>query len=56
MSLGAGQAMPLIQYALKMAVGAGVTVVAAAGNDGKGRQLAGGLSRPSRSRRSARPA
>ena len=35
MSLGAGQAMPLIQYALKMAVGAGVTVVAAAGNDGK---------------------
>lgn len=35
MSLGAPQAMPLIQYALQMAVNAGVTVVAAAGNDGK---------------------
>ncbi len=35
MSLGAAQAMPLIQYALKMAVNSGVTFVAAAGNDGK---------------------
>lgn len=35
MSLGAPQAMPLIQYALQMAVNAGVTFVAAAGNDGK---------------------
>ncbi|MBI4061950.1 MAG: S8 family peptidase [Elusimicrobia bacterium] len=35
MSLGAPQEMPLLQYALKMAVGAGVTFVAAAGNDGK---------------------
>ena len=35
MSLGAPQAMPLIQYALQMAVNAGVTIVAAAGNDGK---------------------
>ncbi len=35
MSLGAPQEMPLLQYALQAAVGAGVTVVAAAGNDGK---------------------
>lgn len=35
MSLGAPQAMPLIQYALQMAVNGGVTFVAAAGNDGK---------------------
>ncbi len=35
MSLGAPQAMPLIQYALQMAVNSGVTFVAAAGNDGK---------------------
>jgi subtilisin family serine protease len=35
MSLGAPQAMPLIQYALQMAVNGGVTIVAAAGNDGK---------------------
>jgi len=35
MSLGAPQEMPLLQYALQMAVGAGVTIVAAAGNDGK---------------------
>jgi len=35
MSLGAPQAMPLIQYALQMAANAGVTFVAAAGNDGK---------------------
>lgn len=35
MSLGAPQAMPLLQYALQMAAGAGTTVVAAAGNDGK---------------------
>jgi len=35
MSLGAAQAMPLIQYALQMAVNSGVTFVAAAGNDGK---------------------
>src|SRR5438309_10449636 len=35
MSLGAPQEMPLLQYALQEAVGAGVTVVAAAGNDGK---------------------
>ncbi len=35
MSLGAPQAMPLIQYALQAAVSAGVTFVAAAGNDGK---------------------
>lgn len=34
MSLGAPQEMPLLQYALQMAVGAGVTIVAAAGNDG----------------------
>jgi subtilisin len=35
MSLGAPQEMPLIQYALQSAVSAGVTVIAAAGNDGK---------------------
>ena len=35
MSLGAPQAMPLLQYALQMAVNGGVTFVAAAGNDGK---------------------
>ncbi len=35
MSLGAAQEMPLLQYALQSAVSAGVTVVAAAGNDGK---------------------
>ncbi len=35
MSLGAPQAMPLVQYALQMAVNSGVTFVAAAGNDGK---------------------
>lgn len=35
MSLGAPQEMPLLQYALQMAAGAGVTIVAAAGNDGK---------------------
>ncbi len=35
MSLGAAQEMPLLQYALQMAVSGGVTVVAAAGNDGK---------------------
>lgn len=33
MSLGAAQEMPLLQYALQMAVSAGVTLVAAAGND-----------------------
>ncbi len=35
MSLGAPQAMPLLQYALQMAVNGGVTFIAAAGNDGK---------------------
>lgn len=35
MSLGAPQEMALLQYALQMAVAQGVTVIAAAGNDGK---------------------
>jgi subtilisin len=35
MSLGAAQEMPLLQYALQMARNAGVTLIAAAGNDGK---------------------
>ncbi|MBI4346997.1 MAG: S8 family peptidase [Elusimicrobia bacterium] len=35
MSLGAPQEIPLLQYALQMAANAGVTVIAAAGNDGK---------------------
>ena len=35
MSLGAAQEMPLLQFALRSAVSAGVTFVAAAGNDGK---------------------
>ncbi|MBI3553918.1 MAG: S8 family peptidase [Elusimicrobia bacterium] len=35
MSLGAPQEMPLIQYALQMAVGQGVSFACAAGNDGK---------------------
>jgi subtilisin len=35
MSLGAPQEMPLLKFALQSAAGAGVTFVAAAGNDGK---------------------
>lgn len=35
MSLGAAQEMPLLQFALQMARNGGVTLIAAAGNDGK---------------------
>lgn len=35
MSLGAPQEIPFLQYAIQMAANAGVTIVAAAGNDGK---------------------